>query len=50
MHNRSRVTIDPRKAGAEHVGLSPTKHTLLGPSATRGEVLGESHEGRAASH
>ena len=52
MHGRSRMTIDPRiftNAGREHVGFSPTKQTLLAPSAKRREVFGESHEGPTAS-
>ena len=32
-------------AGTEHVGCSPTRQTLLVPSAKRREVFGESHEG-----
>ena len=27
----------------EHIGMSPTRQTLLAPSAKRREVLGESH-------
>ena len=37
MHGRSRMAIDPRipicNAGTEHVGLSPTRKTLLAPNA-----------------
>ena len=53
MHGRSRTAIGPRElayAGTEHVGFSPTRQTMLGPSAKRCEVLGESHEGWAASY
>ena len=32
-------------AGTEHIGLSPTRQTLLAPSAKRREEFGESHEG-----
>ena len=32
-------------AGTERVGFSPTRQTLLAPSAKRREVFGESHEG-----
>ena len=32
-------------AGTEHVGYSPTRQTLLAPSAKRREMFGESHEG-----
>ena len=39
----------PYYAGTEHVGFSPTRQTLLAPSAKRREVFGESHEGRTAS-
>ena len=47
VHGRSRMA--PRSshlyyAGAEHVGFSPTRQTLLAPSAKRREVFGESHE------
>ena len=43
MHGRSHMTIDPRTptyAGTEHVGFgfSPTRQTLLAPSAKRREV------------
>ena len=49
MHGRSRMTIairpsHPYYAGTEHVGFSPTRQTLLAPSAKRREVFGESHE------
>ena len=40
----------PYNAGTEHVGFSPTRQTLLAPSAKRREVFGESHEERAASY
>ncbi|CAN0487828.1 unnamed protein product [Laminaria digitata] len=39
----------PYNAGTEHVVFSPTRQTLLAPSANRREVFGESHEGLAAS-
>ena len=48
VHARGRVTIDPRipcYAGPDHVGLSPTRPTLLAPRAKRREVSGEPHEG-----
>ena len=47
MHGRSRMTIDshPHNAGTEHVGFSPTRQTLLAPSAKRRKVLGESLKG-----
>ena len=48
MHGRSRMTIvpsHPYNAGTEHVGVSPTRQTLLAPSAKHREVSGESHEG-----
>ena len=52
MHGRSRMTVDPRiptNTGAEHVGFSPTRQTLLvAPSAKRRDVSVESHEGRTA--
>ena len=35
----------PYNAGTEHVGFSPTRQTLLAPSAKRREVFGESREG-----
>ena len=35
----------PYNVGTEHVGFSPTRQTLLAPSAKHREVLGESHEG-----
>ena len=40
MHGRSRTTIDIRPshaydAGTDHVGFSPTRQTLLAPSAKR---------------
>ena len=53
MHGRSRMTIDPRNpyyAGMEHVRSSPAMQALLASSAKRRELLGESHEGRAASY
>ena len=34
-----------RPSHTEHVGFSPTRQTLLAPTAKRREVLGESHEG-----
>ena len=39
------MTLDPRipaDAGPGHVGFSPTRQTLLAPSAKRLEVFGES--------
>ena len=46
MHGRSRKTIYPRiPIMPEHVGFSPTRQTLLAPSAKRREVFGESHKG-----
>ena len=49
VHGRSRMTVDPRiptiYAATEHVGFSPTRQTLLAPSAKRREVFGESLEG-----
>ena len=55
MHGRSRMTIwyrpsHPYYAGTDHAGFSPTRQTLLAPSAKHGEVFGESHEGYAASY
>ena len=49
-YGRSGMTIairplHPYNAGTNHVGFSPTRHTLLAPSARRREVFGESHEG-----
>ena len=45
IHGRSRVTIDPSapayNAGTEQVGISPTRQTLLVPSAKHREVLDE---------
>ena len=35
----------PYKTGTEHVGFSPTRETLLAPSAKRREVFGEWREG-----
>ena len=35
----------PYYAATEHVHFSPTRQTLLAPSAKRREVFGESHEG-----
>ena len=35
----------PYYAGTEHVGFSPTRQTLLAPSAKRREVFGQSHDG-----
>ena len=39
------IAIRPYYAETEHVGFSPTRQTLLAPSAKRREVFGESHEG-----
>ena len=39
-----------KSAGTERVECSPTRQTLLAPSAKRRGVLGESHEGQAASY
>ena len=44
------IPSHPYYAGTEHVGFSPTRQTLLAPSAKRREVFGESHEGWAASY
>ena len=44
VHGRSRMTIDPRiltNAGTEQVGFSPTRQTLVAPSAKHREVFGE---------
>ena len=35
----------PYYAGTEHVGFSPTRQTLLAPSAKRREVFDELHDG-----
>ena len=35
----------PVSAGMEHVGFLPSRQILLGPSAKRREVFGESHGG-----
>ena len=46
IHGRSRMTMDPRiptLPRKEHVRFSPTRQTLLAPSAKRREVFGESH-------
>ena len=43
VHGRSRMAIRPSHpyyAGTEHVGFSPTRQTLLAPSAKRRAVLG----------
>ena len=40
-HRRSH----PYNAGTEHVGFSPTRQTLLAPSAKRREVEGGEREG-----
>ena len=48
--SRMAIAIRPYNTGTEHVGLSPTRQTLLAPSAKRREVFGESHEGRATSY
>ena len=49
MHDRSRaVTIDPRNPttpGRSKTGFHPPDRTVRAPSAKRGEVVGESHEG-----
>ena len=50
VHGRSRMTIwyrpsHPYYAETEHVGFSPTRQTLLAPSAKRRQLFGESHEG-----
>ena len=37
--------MHPYNAGTEHAGVSPTRQTLLSPSAKRREVFGEAHEG-----
>ena len=53
INGRSRMTIDPRipnDARTEHVVFSPTRKTLLAPSAKRREVSGESHERWTASY
>ena len=34
----------PHYARTEHIGLLPTRQTLLAPSAKRSEVFGELHE------
>ena len=51
MHGGGRMTTDPRiptmPGGARRVFT--TRQAPLAPSAKRREVLGESHEGRAAS-
>ena len=47
MHSCGRKTIDPRiptMPGRSTSGVSPTRQTLLAPSAKRREVFGESHE------
>ena len=41
----SRRPSQPYNGGTEHFGCSPTRKTLLAPSAKRREVFGESHEG-----
>ena len=42
IHSHSRMTIDrpshPDNSGTDHVGLSPTRLTLLAPSQKRGDV------------
>ena len=35
----------PYNTGTEHVGFSPTRQSLLAPSARQREVFGESHKG-----
>ena len=48
VHGRSRMAIDPRipvMPGRSTSGFSPTRQTLLAPSATHRQVFGESHEG-----
>ena len=42
---RPKIHRIPYNAGMEHVGLSSTRQTTLAPSAKRGEVLSELHEG-----
>ena len=37
-------------AGAEHAGVSPTRHKMFAPSAKHRELFDESHKGRAASY
>ena len=53
MHGRSRMTIDPftslYHAETEHVGFSPSRQTLLAPSAKRRAMFGESNKGWTAS-
>ena len=44
VHCRSRMAI-PYHVGTEHVGLLPTRQTLLAPTAKHREVLGRMHEG-----
>ena len=54
-HGRSRMTIDPRvpvyNAGTEHVDFSPNRQADIACTKreAKREVLGESHEERAAS-
>ena len=47
IHGRSRMTrpSHPYNAETKHVGFSPTRKTLLAPSAKRREVFGEWHKG-----
>ena len=41
MHGRN---LHPYNSGTEHAGFSPTRQTLLAPSAKRCELSGGSHE------
>ena len=55
IHGRSGMTVairplHPYNAGTEHVGFSPTRQTLLAPSAKRREVFSGSHEGQAGAY
>ena len=43
-HSYDHGPSHPYNAGTEHVGFSPTRQTLLVPSAKRREILGGSHE------
>ena len=48
IHGRSRMHINPRlptMPGRSTWGFSPTRQTLLAPSAKRRQVFGESHKG-----
>ena len=45
LYSYDRRSSHPYNAGTEHVGLSPTRQTLLAPSVKHiDEVFGESHE------